>query len=114
MENNNVISTSLGDFQISDHLTSGLIFKSKEMSWDNANDAARRKGSAWFLPTLEQISAIHAESNFFDDINGDNVYWCIDQYEENFDCAYIYDLQGVLTGHWNKSENYMAIAIKPI
>jgi hypothetical protein len=110
-----IVRTSLGNFLISEHLTKGLIFKDREMNWYSALEAVRKKGSAWSLPTLEQISTIHEESNFFDDIDGENVYWCLDEYEENLDCAFVYDLQVVMTGHWHKSTyDYMVIAIKPI
>ena len=114
MAENRIVETSLGTFQLSEPLKKGWLFKSDTLTWIDAMTAARDKGSAWSLPTLEQMAAIHAETDFFDDISAENVYWCNDQYEEDFDCAYIYDLSGVLTGVWNKTGNFNALALKTL
>ena len=48
------ISSSNGDFQLSELLKTGLIFKSSEMNWKNAMEAAKKLGDGWRLPTKKE------------------------------------------------------------
>ena len=105
------INSSVGDFQITDKLSKGLIFKSEEMNWSDAMNVSQKMGEGWRLPTFDEFSVLQNETTALDDFS-DEVFWTYDEYEENTECAYIYDLHGVLTGHWNKDEDYCVIAIR--
>ncbi len=108
------INSSVGDFQITEKLTKGLIFKSETMNWEDAMNAAQEMGDGWRLPTLDEFSILQNETPVLDEFEDDEVFWTSDEYEDDSegDCAYIYDLNGILTGHWNKDEEYCVIAIK--
>lgn len=106
------VNSSVGDFQITDKLTKGFVFKSETMNWEDAMSVSKEMGDGWRLPTLNEFSILHNETTVLDELENDEVFWTYDEYEEETDCAYIYDLNGVLTGHWNKEEEYCVIAIK--
>jgi hypothetical protein len=105
------ISSSNGDFQLSELLKTGLIFKSSEMNWKNAMEAAKKLGDGWRLPTFAEFKILQTETELISQY--DMVFWSYDEYEENTECAYIWDISGILTGHWNKEESsFQAIAIR--
>ena len=105
------ISSSNGDFQLSELLKTGLIFKSSEMNWKNAMEAAEKLGDGWRLPTFAEFNILQNETNIMGQYNG--VFWSYDESSENTDCALIWDTEGVMTGEWNKSESsFQAIAIR--
>lgn len=109
---NKIIETSIGRFSISVPLRTTGLFGSGMVSWNSAVEAAARLGEGWRLPTLQECESIHLETDAFDSIEGDWVLWCMEEYEENPDCAYIYDSAGVMTGHWNKDEEFNAVAVR--
>ncbi len=105
------ISSSNGDFQLSELLSTGLIFKSNEMNWESAMQAASKLGDGWRLPTFAEFEILQTETELISQY--DMVFWSHDEYEENTECAYIWDMSGILTGHWNKEEScYYAFAIR--
>ena len=107
-----IVETTLGRFNVSNLLTTGLLFKKTEMDWETAFEKAAKHGGRWRLPTLAECQVIHSETDAFDNLEEDLVLWCLEEYTENLECAFIYDSSGILTGHWNKKELYYAIAIK--
>jgi hypothetical protein len=107
-----LIETSLGKYSVSGFLQTGFLWKTKEMNWERALAQAIYVGGRFRLPKLEECIVLHNETNAFDDLGEGWVLWCLDEYEENADCSYIYDCSGLLTGHWNKQEKFNAVSVR--